>query len=62
MTTPKNEKIWVTCHDSNGKPHYIITSKADRTTYNLWDVSVEPMKKIGKAENPLDLNKLMKLK
>ena len=55
---PSNETIWVTITDDLGD-EYIITSKATREMYYLYRLEKDKAVKLGKNENPLELEKLI---
>lgn len=51
---PSTETIWVTITDDLGD-EYFITSKLDRNTYYLYRLENNKAIKLGKNENPLEL-------
>lgn len=53
---PKNEMVWVTTLDSDGKAKYIVTSNKDRTTYYLYGLADGEWKRLGKGKNPAELD------
>lgn len=53
---PNNEIIWVTITDDLGD-EYVITSKSDRNIYYLYRLEQEKAVKLGKGDNPLELEK-----
>jgi hypothetical protein len=53
---PSNEIIWVTITDDLGD-EYVITSKSDRNIYYLYRLEQEKAVKLGKGDNPLELEK-----
>jgi hypothetical protein len=55
---PSNETIWVTITDDLGD-EYIITSKATRDMYYIYRLEKNNAVKLGKNENPLELEKLI---
>lgn len=48
------EIVWVTITDDLGD-EYVITSKSDRNIYYLYRLEKEKAVKLGKGENPLEL-------
>lgn len=59
---PTNETLWVSYNDSGGDLKYIITSKKSRDYYFLYELSDDVFKKIGKAKNPIELERKYKFK
>lgn len=55
---PSNETIWVTITDDLGD-EYVITSKSDRNIYYLYRLEKDKAIKLGKNENPLELEKII---
>jgi hypothetical protein len=55
---PSNEIIWVTITDDLGD-EYVITSKSDRNIYYLYRIEKDKAVKLGKNENPLELEQLI---
>ena len=55
---PSTEIVWVTITDDLGD-EYVITSKSDRNTYYLYRLEKDKAVKLGKNENPLELEKLI---
>lgn len=55
---PSNETIWVTITDDLGD-EYVITSKATRDVYYIYRLEKDKAVKLGKNENPLELEKLI---
>lgn len=55
---PNNETIWVTITDDLGD-EYVITSKSDRNMYYLYRLEKDKAVKLGKNENPLELENLI---
>jgi hypothetical protein len=53
-----NEIIWVTITDDLGD-EYIITSKITRDMYYIYRLEKDKAVKLGKNENPLELEKLI---
>ena len=53
---PSTEIVWVTITDDLGD-EYIITSKSDRSIYYIYRLEKEKAVKLGKGENPLELEK-----
>lgn len=53
---PNNEIIWVTITDDLGD-EYVITSKSDRNMYYLYRLEKEKAVKLGKGDNPTELEK-----
>jgi hypothetical protein len=51
---PSTETIWVTITDDLGD-EYVITSKSDRNIYYLYRLEKEKAIKLGKGDNPLEL-------
>lgn len=50
---PKDEKVWVSYFDDNHTLHFIITSKAARDYYFLYELKDGKFVKCGKNKNPL---------
>lgn len=55
---PSNETIWVTITDDLGD-EYVITSRATRDMYYIYRLEKDKAVKLGKNENPLELEKLI---
>jgi hypothetical protein len=55
---PSNETIWVTITDDLGD-EYIITSKSTRDMYYIYRLERDNVVKLGKNENPLELEKFI---
>lgn len=55
---PSNETIWVTITDDLGD-EYVITSKVTRDVYYLYRLEKDKVVKLGKNENPLELEKII---
>ena len=55
---PSTEIVWVTITDDLGD-EYVITSKSDRNTYYLYRIENDKVIKLGKNENPLELEKII---
>jgi hypothetical protein len=55
---PSTDTVWVTITDDLGD-EYVITSKSDRNIYYLYRLEKEKAVKLGKNENPLELEKLI---
>ena len=55
---PSNEIIWVTITDDLGD-EYVITSKTTRDVYYIYRLEKDKAIKLGKNENPLELEKLI---
>ena len=55
---PNNETIWVTITDDLGD-EYVITSKATRDMYYIYRLEKYKVVKLGKNENPLELEKII---
>ena len=55
---PSNETIWVTLTDNLGD-EYVITSKVTRDMYYIYRIEKDKAVKLGKNENPLELEKLI---
>ena len=51
---PSTEIVWVTITDDLGD-EYVITSKSDRNVYYLYRLEKEKAVKLGKGDNPLEL-------
>lgn len=58
INIPSNETIWVTITDDLGD-EYVITSKATRDVYYIYRLEKDKAVKLGKNENPLELEKLI---
>ena len=55
---PNTETVWVTITDDLGD-EYVITSKPDRNIYYLYRLEKDKAVKLGKNENPLELENLI---
>lgn len=55
---PSNETIWVTITDDLGD-EYVITSKTTRDVYYIYRLEKDKAVKLGKNENPIELEKLI---
>ena len=55
---PSTETVWVTITDDLGD-EYVITSKSDRNIYYLYRLEKDKAIKLGKNENPLELENLI---
>lgn len=55
MKYPKGETVWVSYYNSDAELLFIITSKAIRDYYFLYEVVDGEFKKRGKAKNPTEL-------
>lgn len=55
---PSTETVWVTITDDLGD-EYVITSKSDRNIYYLYRLEKDKAVKLGKNENPLELENLI---
>ena len=55
---PSTEIVWVTITDDLGD-EYAITSKSDRNVYYLYRLEKDKAVKLGKNENPFELEKLI---
>ena len=55
---PSNETIWVTITDDLGD-EYVITSKTTRDMYYIYRLEKDKAVKLGKNENPLELEKII---
>lgn len=56
---PKGEKLEVQ-HTSNGILTHITTSNLMRDTYYLYKVNGDKLEKVGRGDNPTELEKYMK--
>lgn len=54
VNPPRGETIWVTYHNTKGEPRFIVTSKANRDYYFLYELVQSQIKKLGKARCPLE--------
>lgn len=55
---PKGEIVWVNYANRRGEIIYILTSKASRDHYYLYEVLEDgKLKKLGKAKEPPELEK-----
>lgn len=55
MKYPKGEIVWESYYSSNKEMRFIITSKAARDYYFLYEVVNGEFKKLGKAKRPPEL-------
>ena len=55
---PSSETIWVTITDDLGD-EYVITSKVTRDVYYIYRLEKDKAVKLGKNENPIELEKLI---
>lgn len=56
VKTPRGETLWVSHYDKAWNLRYIITSKALRDFYFLYEVQADgALKKLGKSKNPAEL-------
>lgn len=55
---PSTEIVWVTITDDLGD-EYVITSKVTRDMYYIYRLETDKAVKLGKNENPLELEKLI---
>jgi hypothetical protein len=55
---PSTETIWVTITDDLGD-EYVITSKTTRDMYYIYRLEKDKAVKLGKNENPLELEKFI---
>jgi hypothetical protein len=55
---PSAEIVWVTITDDLGD-EYVITSKATRDMYYIYRLEKDKAVKLGKNENPLELEKFI---
>ena len=55
MKYPKGEIIWVSYYNSHHDLVFIVTSKATREYYFLYEVIEGEFKKLGKSKNPIEL-------
>lgn len=55
---PSAEIVWVTITDDLGD-EYVITSKTTRDVYYIYRLEKDKAVKLGKNENPLELEKLI---
>lgn len=55
---PSNETIWVTITDDLGD-EYVITSKSTRDMYYIYRLEKDKAVKLGKNENPVELEKII---
>lgn len=51
----KNETVWVSYYDENGKPVFKLTSSRNKEWFYLYDVSGEAPVKLGKDRSPTAL-------
>ena len=52
---PKDERVWMSYRSSDGKIRFVVTSKASRETYFLYEADGEGFKKLGKSPSPAQL-------
>lgn len=52
---PKGEQAWVSYRSAEGNPMFIVTSKAARDSYTLYEVTDGALNKLGKSANPEEL-------
>lgn len=55
---PSAEIVWLTITDDLGD-EYVITSKATRDMYYIYRLEKDKAVKLGKNENPLELEKFI---
>lgn len=52
----RGEIVWVTYRSADGVPMFIITSKAARDSYTLYEAAKDgSLTKLGKSDNPDEL-------
>lgn len=59
---PTGETVWVQYHDEDGNLKFIVTSKPLRDQYFLYELQNEKFVRIGKAENPTEMEVEFQLK
>mgnify|MGYP004574083323 CR=1 FL=1 len=58
---PKGETVWVSYYNSEHKLLFIMTSKPTRDYYYLYELKEEDFKKLGRAQNPVELEEKFKV-
>lgn len=58
---PKGEIVWVCYYSNSQNLVFILTSKADREWYYLYEVQADGLKKLGKAKEPPELEERYKV-
>lgn len=52
---PKDERVWVSYHNSSRELRFILTSKEGRDFYYLYELVDGVFHKLGKARSPMEL-------
>ena len=55
LKLPKGEQAWVSYRSADGGIMFVVTSKAARDSYTLYEVSDGSLNKLGKSANPEEL-------
>jgi len=55
ITYPKGEIPWVAYYDEHGNFKRLLTSKASRDFYYLYEVTEGELTKLGRSRNPKEL-------
>lgn len=55
MKYPKNEIVWMHYYDASNNLRFLLTSKASRDYYYLYEVVDGSLTKLGRAKNPKQL-------
>ena len=61
ITYPKGEIPWVSYYDEHGNFKYLLTSKAPRDFYYLYEVTEGKLTKLGRSRNPKELEETYKI-
>lgn len=59
--TPKGEFAWITYYNSKKELKFILTSKADRNMYYIYELINGEFQKIGKDKDPIELEEKLKI-
>ena len=55
------ERVWTAYLDNSGKIRYLITSKATRDYYYLYECTEDGLRKLGRAQSPKELEERFKV-
>lgn len=58
---PKGEIVWVSYYNSEHKLLFVVTSKPIRDYYYLYELKEDGFKKLGRAQNPAELEEKFKV-
>lgn len=61
MKYPKNEIVWMHYYDASNNLRFLLTSKASRDYYYLYEASGGQLIKLGRAKNPMQLETKFKV-